>query len=148
VFQQIWMPPHNSHGCTTPLPRAGSAAIDTGTVACTSRAAPPRQASTARCSAAAASSAGVLSTGMARGVHLTRLTQLGHHKSYAMPEAHTELGAPFETSRPPAYRESLARTSAVADPHGSERKTPCRSHEHERYSSNMSTDAFSDGAVA
>jgi hypothetical protein len=43
----------------------------------------------------------VLSTGMARGIHPTRLTQFGRHKSFAMPEAYTELGALLE-SQPPA----------------------------------------------
>jgi hypothetical protein len=37
---------------------------------------------------------GALSTGMARGVHPTRLKQLGRHKSYALLDVYLELGDP------------------------------------------------------
>jgi hypothetical protein len=40
---------------------------------------------------------GALSTGMARGVHPTRLKQLGRHKSYAVLDVYLELGDPFES---------------------------------------------------
>jgi len=34
---------------------------------------------------------------MARGIHPTRLNQLGRHKSYAVFEAYLELADPFES---------------------------------------------------
>jgi hypothetical protein len=37
-----------------------------------------------------------MSTGMDRGVHPTRLKQLGRHKSYAVLDVYLELGDPFE----------------------------------------------------
>ena len=39
---------------------------------------------------------GALSTGMDRGVHPTRLKQLGRHKTYAVLDVYLELGDPFE----------------------------------------------------
>jgi len=39
---------------------------------------------------------GELTTGMDRGVHPTRLKQLGRHKSYAVLDEYLEVGAPFE----------------------------------------------------
>ncbi len=39
---------------------------------------------------------GALTTGMERGVHPTRLKQLGRHKSYAVLDEYLELGEPFE----------------------------------------------------
>ncbi len=39
---------------------------------------------------------GALTTGMDRGVHPTRLKQLGRHKSYAVLDEYLELGEPFE----------------------------------------------------
>jgi hypothetical protein len=61
-----------------PLPRVGHAATDAGSVARIIQ-------------------ARALSTGMDRGVHPTRLKQLGRHKSYAVLDAYLELGDPFET---------------------------------------------------
>jgi hypothetical protein len=40
---------------------------------------------------------GALSVGMARGVHPTRLKQLGRHKSYAVLDVYLEYGDPFES---------------------------------------------------
>ena len=39
---------------------------------------------------------GALSTGMERGVHPTRLKQLGRHRSYAVLDTYLEMGDPFE----------------------------------------------------
>ena len=39
---------------------------------------------------------GALSTGMDRGIHPTRLKQLGRHKSYAVLDVYLELGDPFD----------------------------------------------------
>jgi hypothetical protein len=40
---------------------------------------------------------GALTTGMDRGVHPTRLKQLGRHKSYAVLDDYLELGDPFDS---------------------------------------------------
>ena len=40
---------------------------------------------------------GALTTGMDRGVHPTRLEQLGPHKSYAVLDEYLELGDPFDS---------------------------------------------------
>jgi hypothetical protein len=42
---------------------------------------------------------GAMTTGMDRGVHPTRLKQLGRHKTYAVLDTYLEFGDPFE-SRP------------------------------------------------
>lgn len=39
---------------------------------------------------------GALTTGMDRGVHPTRLKQLGRHKGYAVLDEYLEMGEPFE----------------------------------------------------
>lgn len=85
---------------TPPLPRVGATAIDAGTVA---------RIVQARATAAGFDPAvlsghslkrGALSTGMDRGVHPTRLKQLGRHKSYAVLDVYLELGDPFEAHPP------------------------------------------------
>ena len=40
---------------------------------------------------------GALTTGIDRGVHPTRLKQLGRHKSYAVLDDYLELGDPFDS---------------------------------------------------
>jgi site-specific recombinase XerC len=96
VFRRIWVPPRGRTGRNTPLPRVGATAIDAGTVA---------RIVQARAAAAGFDPAvlgghslkrGALSTGMDRGVHPTRLKQLGRHKSYAVLDVYLELGDPFE----------------------------------------------------
>ncbi len=37
-----------------------------------------------------------MTTGMDRGVHPTRLKQLGRHKTYAVLDTYLEFGDPFE----------------------------------------------------
>jgi hypothetical protein len=96
VFRRIWTPPHGRDGRNTPLPRLGSMAIDAGTVA---RIIQARAAAGGFDPAALGGHSlkrGALSTGMARGVHPTRLKQLGRHKIYAVLDAYLELGDPFE----------------------------------------------------
>ena len=39
---------------------------------------------------------GAMTTGMDRGIHPTRLKQLGRHKSYAVLDEYLQLGDPFE----------------------------------------------------
>jgi hypothetical protein len=96
VFRRIWVPPRGRTGHNTPLPRVGANAIDAGTVA---------RIVQARAAAAGFDPAvlgghslkrGALSTGMDRGVHPTRLRQLGRYKSYAVLDVYLELGDPFE----------------------------------------------------
>jgi len=97
VFRRIWTPPRGRSGCNTPLPRVGSAAIDAGTVA---RIVQARAANAGFDPAAVGGHSlkrGALSTGMDRGVHPTRLKQLGRHKSYAVLDVYLELGDPFES---------------------------------------------------
>jgi hypothetical protein len=64
---------------------------------------------------------GVLSTGMARGVHPTRLKQLGRHKSYSVHSVYLELGdlatlAMNETEPPSAAPDEAS--AKPARPHG------------------------------
>jgi hypothetical protein len=40
---------------------------------------------------------GAMTTGMDRGVHPTRLKQLGRHKTYAVLDTYLEFGDPFES---------------------------------------------------
>ena len=47
---------------------------------------------------------------MDRGVHPTRLKQLGRHRSYAVLDAYLELGDPFEGT-PPQRRAVAAADS-------------------------------------
>ena len=98
VFRRIWLPPPGRDGRQTPLPCpvVGTAAIDPGTVA---RIVQARAAAAGFDRAALGGHSlkrGALTTGMQRGVHPTRLKQLGRHKSYAVLDEYLELGDPFE----------------------------------------------------
>jgi hypothetical protein len=57
---------------------------------------------------------GALSTGMERGIHPTRLKQLGRHKSYAMLDVYLELGDPFEAH--PLNGRAVSRPADVSPP--------------------------------
>ena len=95
VFRRLWRPPHRGDG-PPPPPRLGAAAIDPGTVA---RIVQARAAAAGFERAALGGHSlkrGALTTGMDRGVHPTRLKQLGRHKSYAVLDEYLELGDPFE----------------------------------------------------
>jgi len=96
VFRRIWLPPRGRDGGATPLPRIGTQAIDAGTVA---RIVKRRAAAAGFDRAMLAGHSlkrGALTTGMDRGVHPTRLKQLGRHKSYAVLDEYLELGDPFD----------------------------------------------------
>jgi site-specific recombinase XerC len=96
VFRRIWLQPTGRDGRQPPLPRLGSEAIDPRTVA---RVLQARAAAAGFDPAALGGHSlkrGALTTGMDRGVHPTRLKQLGRHKSYAVLDEYLELGDPFE----------------------------------------------------
>ena len=96
LFRRIWTPPRGRSGHNTPLPRIGNMAIDAGTVA---RIIQARAASAGFDPAALGGHSlkrGALSTGMDRGIHPTRLKQLGRHKNYAVLDVYLEVGDPFE----------------------------------------------------
>jgi site-specific recombinase XerC len=98
VFRRIWVPPTRRPAGTGPLPApvVGTAAIDPGTVA---RIVQARAAAAGFDPAALGGHSlkrGAMTTGMDRGVHPTRLKQLGRHKSYAVLDEYLELGDPFE----------------------------------------------------
>jgi site-specific recombinase XerC len=98
VFRRIWAPPTRRPAGTGPLPApvVGIAAIDPGTVA---RIVQARAAAAGFDPAALGGHSlkrGAMTTGMDRGVHPTRLKQLGRHKSYAVLDEYLEMGDPFE----------------------------------------------------
>ncbi len=96
LFRRIWQPPRGRAGLATPLPRIGTAAIDPGSVA---RIVQARAAAAGFDPAALGGHSlkrGALTTGMDRGVHPTRLKQLGRHKSYAVLDEYLTLGDPFD----------------------------------------------------
>ncbi len=99
VFRRIWLPPSRARApdATRPGPVLGEDAIDAGTVARIVK---------ARARAAGFDPAllgghslkrGAMTTGMDRGVHPTRLKQLGRHKTYAVLDTYLEFGDPFES---------------------------------------------------
>jgi hypothetical protein len=96
VFRRIWTPPRGRDGRNTPLPRIGRAAIDAGTVARIVQLRAAVAGFDPKTLGGHSLKRGALSTGMDRGVHPTRLKQLGRHKSYAVLDVYLELGDPFE----------------------------------------------------
>ena len=96
VFRRIWTPPRGRDGRNTPLPRVGTMAIDAGTVARIIQARAASAGFDPTTLGGHSLKRGALSTGMDRGVHPTRLKQLGRHKSYAVLDVYLELGDPFE----------------------------------------------------
>jgi integrase len=99
LFRRIWLPPTRRKLGDGPLPApvVGSTAIDAGTVARIIK----RRAAAAGFErdgiGGHSLKRGALTTGMDRGVHPTRLKQLGRHKSYAVLDTYLELGDPFES---------------------------------------------------
>jgi integrase len=96
VFRRIWTPPRGRAGQNSPLPRLGYAAIDAGTVARIVQARAKAAGFDPDVLGGHSLKRGALSTGMERGIHPTRLKQLGRHKSYAVLDVYLELGDPFE----------------------------------------------------
>jgi hypothetical protein len=81
----------------TPLPRVGAMAIDAGTVARIIQSRAARAGFDPALLGGHSLKRGALRTGMALGVHPTRLKQLGRHKSDAVLDVYLELGDPFES---------------------------------------------------
>ena len=97
LFRRIWTPPSRPRG-HGPLPRPviGTEALDPGTIA---RIVKKRAAAAGfdrRELAGHSLKRGAMTTGMDRGIHPTRLKQLGRHKSYAVLDEYLQLGDPFE----------------------------------------------------
>ena len=80
-----------------PCPVLGTAAIDAGTVARIVKARAAAAGFDPRALGGHSLKRGALTTGMDRGVHPTRLKQLGRHKSYAVLDEYLELGDPFDS---------------------------------------------------
>ena len=89
-------PPQAGRG-PPPCPVVGSAAIDAGTVARIVKARAAAAGFDPRALGGHSLKRGALTTGMDRGVHPTRLKQLGRHKSYAVLDEYLELGDPFDS---------------------------------------------------
>jgi site-specific recombinase XerC len=96
LFRRIWVPPRGRDGRNTPLPRVGTAPIDSGTVARIIQARAAKAGFDAALLGGHSLKRGALSTGMDRNIHPTRLKQLGRHKTYAVLDEYLELGDPFE----------------------------------------------------
>jgi site-specific recombinase XerC len=99
VFRRIWRPPTRRKRGEAPLPCpvVGHAAIDAGTVARIIKARAAAAGFDPRALGGHSLKRGALTTGMDRGVHPTRLKQLGRHKSYAVLDEYLELGDPFDS---------------------------------------------------
>jgi len=80
-----------------PCPVVGTAAIDAGTVARIVKARAATAGFDPRMLGGHSLKRGALTTGMDRGVHPTRLKQLGRHKSYAVLDEYLKLGDPFDS---------------------------------------------------
>lgn len=98
IFRRIWQPPTRAKAADAVRPDLviGTEALDPGTVARIVK---------SRAQAAGFDPAvlgghslkrGALTTGMDRGIHPTRLKQLGRHKTYAVLDTYLEFGDPFE----------------------------------------------------
>lgn len=99
VFRRIWRPPtrRKPGEAPRPCPVVGTAAIDAGTVARIVKARAAAAGFDPRALGGHSLKRGALTTGMDRGVHPTRLKQLGRHKSYAVLDEYLELGDPFDS---------------------------------------------------
>ena len=80
-----------------PCPVVGTQAIDPGTVARIVKARAAAAGFDPQAFGGHSLKRSAMTTGMDRGVHPTRLKQLGRHKSYAVLDEYLELGDPFET---------------------------------------------------
>jgi integrase len=94
LFRRIWVPPAGSGAL--PSPRVGTAAIDPGTVARIVKKRAQAAGFDRDLLGGHSLKRGALTTGMDRGVHPTRLKQLGRHKSYAVLDEYLQFGDPFE----------------------------------------------------
>jgi len=99
VFRRIWRPPTRRKPGETPLPTpvVGHTAVDVGTVGRIVKARAAAAGFDPRALGGHSLKRGALTPGMDRGVHPTRLKQLGRHKSYAVLDEYLELGDPFDS---------------------------------------------------
>lgn len=102
LFRRIWQPPTRAKRGAGPLPSSrpalvvGTEALDPRTVA---RIVQQRAMAAGHGRGDLGGHSlkrGAMTTGMDRGVHPTRLKQLGRHRSYAVLDEYLELGDPFE----------------------------------------------------
>ena len=97
LFRRIWSPPTRvpSNG-SLPCPVVGTEEIDPGTVARIVKKRATAAGFDERELSGHSLKRGAMTTGMDRGVHPTRLKQLGRHKSYAVLDEYLQMGDPFE----------------------------------------------------
>jgi hypothetical protein len=99
IFRLIWLPLSRALASNAPRlrPLVGEDAVDAGTIARIVK----LRAKTAGFDPAVLGGhslkRGAMTTGMDRGVHPTRLKQLGRHKTYAVLDTYLEFGDPFES---------------------------------------------------
>ena len=98
VFRRIFVPPTRQKAGEGPRPSpvVGTRAIDAGTVARIIKTRAAKAGFDPDEVGGHSLKRGALSSGMERGVHPTRLKQLGRHKTYAVLDVYLELGDPFD----------------------------------------------------
>ena len=97
LFRRIWAPPTRVTGTgPLPCPVVGTEEIDPGTVARIVKKRAAAAGFDGRELGGHSLKRGAMTTGMDRGVHPTRLKQLGRHKSYAVLDEYLQMGDPFE----------------------------------------------------
>ena len=99
VFRRIWLPPSRALAADAPRPGPviGEDAIDAGTIARIVKVRARLSGFDPAVLGGHSLKRGALTTGMDRGVHPTRLKQLGRHKTYAVLDTYLEFGDPFES---------------------------------------------------
>ncbi len=99
LFRRVFVPPTRLEGGAGPRPQPvlGQRAIDPGTVARILKGRAAAAGFDPSLISGHSLKRGALSTGMDRGIHPTRLKQLGRHKSYAVLDTYLEMGDPFES---------------------------------------------------
>ncbi len=99
VFRRIWAKGTRVPGASAgplPCPVVGTMPIDPGTIARIVKKRATAAGFDGREVGGHSLKRGAMTTGMDRGVHPTRLKQLGRHKSYAVLDEYLQLGDPFE----------------------------------------------------
>ena len=97
LFRRVWSPPTRATGTgPLPCPVVGTEAVDPGTVARIVKKRAAAAGFDGRELGGHSLKRGAMTTGMDRGVHPTRLKQLGRHKSYAVLDEYLQLGDMFE----------------------------------------------------
>ena len=99
VFRRVFVPSTRLGGGAGPRPQPvlGQEALDPGTMARILKGRAAGAGFDPRLISGHSFKRGALSTGMDRGIHPTRLKQLGRHKSYAVLDTYLEMGDPFES---------------------------------------------------